>query len=136
MQAKQVLHKLLQKTCSEMHKMRRLALAVNVMAALHGEVLTVTHLGRSIRSDAKEKHGIKRADRLLSTRHLQGECLRISSSLPHWLIGNQQRPAIMVDWSELDECKRHFLLRASVPVGSRSLTLYRRGAHPQEQGKA
>jgi hypothetical protein len=55
MQARQVLPKLLEKTCSEMHKMRRTALAVNVMAALHGEVLTVTHLGRSITSRAKEK---------------------------------------------------------------------------------
>jgi hypothetical protein len=63
MQAKQVLHKLLQKIGSQMHKMRRTALAVNVMAALHGEVLTVTQLGRSITSRAKEKHCIKRADR-------------------------------------------------------------------------
>ena len=44
MQAKQVLHKLLQKVCSEMHKLRRTTLFVNVMAALQGEVLTVTHL--------------------------------------------------------------------------------------------
>ncbi|MGH8627879.1 MAG: hypothetical protein ACREYC_22290 [Gammaproteobacteria bacterium] len=66
MQARQVLHKLLQKVCSEMHKLRRTALFVNVMAALHGEVLTVTHLGWSITSEAKEKHFIKRADRLLS----------------------------------------------------------------------
>jgi hypothetical protein len=42
MQAKQVLLKLLQKIGSQMHKMRRTALAVNVMAALYGEVLTVT----------------------------------------------------------------------------------------------
>jgi hypothetical protein len=41
MQAKQVLHNLLQKIGSQMHKMRRTALAVNVMGALHGEVLTV-----------------------------------------------------------------------------------------------
>ncbi|MGH8657980.1 MAG: hypothetical protein ACREV4_05765 [Gammaproteobacteria bacterium] len=56
-----------------MHKLRRTALFVKVMAALHGEVLTVTHLGRSITSAAKEKHCIKRADRLLSNRRLQGE---------------------------------------------------------------
>jgi hypothetical protein len=72
MQARQVLHKLLQTVCSEMHKLRRTALFVNVMAALHGEVLTVTRLGRSITSGAKEKHCIKRADRLLSNPHLQG----------------------------------------------------------------
>ena len=86
MQASQVLHKLLQKVCSEMHKRRRTALFVNVMAALHGEVLTVTHLGRAIRSEAKEKHCIKRADRLLSNRRLQGERVEIYSALSQQLI--------------------------------------------------
>lgn len=115
MQARQVLHTLLQKVCSEMHKLRRTALFVNVMAALHGEVLTVTHLGRSITSEAKEKHCIKRADRLLSNRRLQGERVGIYSALTQQLIGSQQRPVMIVDWSDMDECKRHFLLRASVP---------------------
>ena len=112
MQAKQVLHKLLQKVCSEMHKARRTALFVNVMAALRGEVLTVTHLGRSITSEAKEKHCIKRADRLLSNRRLHRERRTIYALLRQWLIGNKQRPVIIVDWSDMDECKRHFLLRA------------------------
>lgn len=124
MQAKQVLHKLLQKVCGEMHKLRRTALFVNVMAALHGEVLTVTHLGRSITSDAKEKHCIKRADRLLSNRRLHGGRVGIYSEITQQLIGNKQRPVIIVDWSDMDECKRHFLLRASVPAQGRSLTLY------------
>lgn len=124
MQATQVLHKLLQKFCSEMHKVRRTAFFVNVMAALRGEVLTVTHLGRSITSEAKEKHCIKRADRLLSNRRLQRERTEIYSSLTQWLLGTKQRPAIIVDWSDLDECKRHFLLRASVAIEGRSLTLY------------
>ncbi len=104
--------------------MRRTALFVNVRAALHGEVLTVTHLGRSIRSDAKEKHCIKRADRLLSNRRLQGERTEIYSSLTRLLVGTKQRLVIIVDWSDMAECKRHFLLRASVPVQGRSLTLY------------
>ena len=124
MQARQVLHKLLQKVCAEMHKLRRTALFVNVMAALHGEVLTVTHLGRAIRSEANEKHCIKRADRLLSNRRLQGEREEIYSALTQQLIGTKQRPVIIVDWSDMDECKRHFLLRASVPIEGRSLTLY------------
>jgi len=124
MQARHVLHKLLQKVCSEMHKMRRTALFVNVMAALRGEVLTVTHLGRAIRSEAKEKHCIKRADRLLSNRRLQGERVGIYAALTQQLIGTKQRPVIIVDWSDMDECKRHFLLRASVPIEGRSLTLY------------
>ncbi|MGQ0595337.1 MAG: hypothetical protein ACT4QB_22660 [Gammaproteobacteria bacterium] len=51
-----------------MHKLRRTVLFVSVMAALRGEVLTVTHLARAIRSDAKEKHCIKRADRERDSR--------------------------------------------------------------------
>ncbi len=104
--------------------MRRTALFVNVTAALHGEVLTVTHLGRSITSEAKEKHCIKRADRLLSNRRLQCERRDIYAALTQVLIGGKQRPVIIIDWSDMDECKRHFLLRASVPVGGRSLILY------------
>jgi hypothetical protein len=46
------------------------ALEVMVNAALCGGRLTVTELGRSIDSSAKEKHCIKRADRLLSKAHL------------------------------------------------------------------
>jgi hypothetical protein len=73
MQAKQVLPKLLQKVCSEMPKARRTALFVDVMGALRGEVLTVTPLGWSLKSEAKEKHCIKRADRLWSNRRLPHE---------------------------------------------------------------
>jgi hypothetical protein len=124
MQAGQILHRLLRRVCGEMHKMRRTALFVNVMAALRGEVLTVTHLGRSIKSEAKEKHCIKRADRLLSNRRLQGERGGIYTQLTKQLIGSKQRPVIIVDGSDLDESKRHFLLRASVPIEGRSLTLY------------
>jgi hypothetical protein len=107
-----------------MHKMRRTALFVNVMAALRGEVLTVTHLGRSITSKAKEKHCIKRADRLLSNRRLQGERVGIYTALTRQLIGSKQRPVIIVDWSDMDESRRHFLLRACVPVEGRALSLY------------
>jgi hypothetical protein len=123
MQAGQVVHRLLRRVCGGMHKMRRTALFVNGMAALHGEVLTVTHLGRSIVSEAKEKHCIKRVDRLLSNRRLQGERAGIYTQLTKQLIGSKQRPLIIVDWSDMDESKRHFLLRASVPIEGRSLSL-------------
>jgi hypothetical protein len=124
MQAKQVLHKVLGRTCSAMHKARREALAAVVMAAIHGQRLTVTGLGRAIRSTAKEKHCIKRADRLLSNAHLQSGAVDIYRYLAGWWVGTRVRPVILVDWSDLDPFKRHFLLRASVPLQGRSLTLY------------
>lgn len=124
MQALRVLHKLLDSTCGGMHEVRRFALAANVMAALTGTRLTVTGLGRSMESRAKTRHCIKRADRLLSNRHLHGERIGLYTTLTRLLIGDKRRPVIVVDWSDMDECKRHFVLRASVPVAGRSLTLY------------
>ncbi len=123
MPAQHVLRKLLNDTCSLMHHARRRALEVNVMAALSGARLTVTALGRSIASRAKQKHCIKRADRLLSNPHLHRERSAIYAELVRWLIGGCQRPIILVDWSDLDDCKRHFLLRAAVAVKGRAVTL-------------
>ncbi len=88
MQARQVLHKLLQKVA---RRCTRCVALLNVMAALHGEALTVTHLGRSITSEAKEKHCIKRADRLLSNRRLQGERTEIYSSLTRYALRHRGR---------------------------------------------
>jgi hypothetical protein len=50
MQAKQGLHKVLDLSAPAMHQTRRESLAANVMAALTGRSLVVTHLGRSMPS--------------------------------------------------------------------------------------
>lgn len=124
MQAEKVLHKLIQNTCPDMHKTRRDSLEVNVMAALSGQRLTVTDLGRSIHSQTSHKHNIKRADRLLSNVHLHHETGMIYRALCHQLIGSQRRPIILIDWSDMDEYKQHFVLRAAIALEGRSVTLY------------
>ncbi len=124
MQAQQVCHKLLNDIGSIMHKTRRLALEAIVMSALSGTRLTVTDLGRSIDSLAKQKHGIKRADRLLSNTKLHAEREGIYAEFVQRLIGSRKRPIIIVDWSDMDEYKRHYLLRASLAVEGRSFSLY------------
>ena len=40
------------------------------------------------------------------------------------LIAQGSRPVISVDWSDMDNRKQHFLLRASLATQGRSLTLY------------
>ncbi len=124
MQAQQDCHKLLNGISSIRHKARRTALEVNIMAALSGTRLTVTDLGRSIDSLAKQKHCIKRTDRLLSNTHCHAERQNIYAELVQRLIGSRQRPIIIVDWSDMDDCKRHFLLRASLAVEGSAFTLY------------
>ena len=124
MQATQVLHKIMKKTCAHLHKTRAEALEAVVMSALFGRRLTVTDLGRSIQSETSHKHNIKRADRLLSNPHLHHESEGIYGALCHQIIGAKTRPIILIDWSDMDEYKQHFLLRASLAVEGRALTLY------------
>lgn len=124
MQAQKVLHKLIRNTCTDVHQTRRTALEVNVMAVLTGQRLTVTDLGRSIQSQTSHKHNIKRADRLLSNPHLHQERMGICRALCHQLIGSQTRPIVLIDWSDMDEYKQHFLLRAAIAFEGRSITLY------------
>ena len=124
MQAQQVLHKLLMKTCLNIHKTRRESLEATVLAALIGRRLTVTDLGRSIQSATSHKHNIKRADRLLSNPHIHGESIEIYRALCHQFIGPQKRPIILIDWSDMDEHKQHFVIRAAIALEGRSVTLY------------
>jgi len=124
MQAQKVLHKLIQNTCTDMHKTRRDSLEANVMASLIGQRLTVTDIGRSIQSDTSHKHNIKRADRLLSNPHLQREGIKTYRNLGQQFIGSRTHVIILIDWSDMDDHKQHFLLRAAIALEGRSVTLY------------
>ncbi len=124
MHARKVSHKIIDNVCAWMHAARRNALSEAVPAAVKERRLTVTHLGRTLDSTAKEKHCIKRIDRLIGNAHLFGESRDVYCAFTRLIIGSVQRPVILVDWSDLDPYKRHYLLRASVALEGRAMTLY------------
>lgn len=124
MHAEKVSHKILDNACAWMHAARRQALQVNVLSAIQSRRLSVTGLGRGIDSDAREKHCIKRADRLIGNAHLFAEHRDVYLCFARIVIATTQRPVILIDWSDLDSHKRHYLLRASVAADGRALTLY------------
>ena len=135
MHARKVSHKILDNACAWMHKTRRHALTEVVLAAINDRRLSVTGLGRAIESNASEKHCIKRADRLICNQHLYREFYDIYTVFARLVIGSALRPVILVDWSDLDPHKRHYLLRASVAVDGRSLTLYEEVHGPDSKEK-
>jgi hypothetical protein len=92
--------------------------------SLKGHSATVTSVGRGIDSQAHEKHNIKRADRLCSNAHLMLEADYIYTRICYLFGRISMRPVILVDWSDLDTYKGHFLLRASLAFDGRSITLY------------
>lgn len=124
MKATTILNSFLQEVTPSMHKIRRKSLGVMVTSLISGSSLSVTGLGRNIQSSTSEKHQIKRSMRLCSNPHLYREIMSIYSFTARRLVGTQLQPIILVDWSGLDPRKQHFLLRASIAVEGRSLTLY------------
>ncbi len=112
----------------QMHSIRQKAVIDCVYSLASGSAATVTSIGRGIHSNAYEKHNIKRADRLLSNRHLLREQPLIYGAICR-LFCTAKHPTISIDWSDLDGCKRHFLLRAALSFDGRAITLYEE-VHP------
>jgi hypothetical protein len=104
---------------------RRLAVLLEAVAAtVTGPRLRLTEIGRRFGGSSHLRHRIKRADRLLGNAHLRRDAKRIYAALAQMLLAGVAEPLIVVDWSDLKEDQSLHLLRASLPVGGRSLTLY------------
>lgn len=130
MRATQLLDNYLRRHCQEVHSKRMNTLMTMTQALLTGRKLSVTGLGRAINNDTKPKHNIKRADRLVGSAALNQDRKTICRALARLTIGQQRRPVIIVDWSDLSADRHLLLLRASLPVGGRSLTVYEK-SYPQ-----
>lgn len=124
MNALTILNRTLSLVTPNMHASRRKCLIACVSSMLDGATACVTSIGRGIRSDTAEKHNIKRADRLLSNTNLNRELLGIYALTTRLFTSLTPQPIIHIDWSDLDEYKHHFLLRASMMFEGRSITLY------------
>lgn len=129
MKAKSFLSKTRHNVTPSMHKVRRLSLLATIESALNGGSLSVTGLGRNIQNNTQEKHGIKRVDRLCNNSNIHREISTIYQHMITLLVSPHSTPIILVDWSDTDERKQHFLLRASLATQGRSLTLYEE-VHP------
>lgn len=129
MQAKKILHQMLTKNCPQIHRCRLTALMDGVESLVYGQTLTVTGLGRSSLRNISMKQSIKQSDRLIGNNHLYEERQSIYQTVTQRLIGNNKRPLILIDWSDYTHDRSQLLLRASVPVGGRALTLYEE-VHP------
>jgi hypothetical protein len=132
MHALSILHRALLMHCPWMHAKRRDSLMAAVRAAMFGSRLTLSELGRGLRGPVSVKHNIKRVDRLLANAKLHAESAPLYALLTRYCLVGVPMPLIVVDWSELSVDGRWQLLRASVALQGRSLTLYEE-VHPQSR---
>ena len=99
-----------------MHQKRMKLLITATTALMTGKKLSVTGLGRAMRTEAKTKHNIKRADRLVGSAAVHQDRPLIYRALATLIIGTQRRPVILIDGSDLSADRNFQLLRASIPV--------------------
>ena len=134
MVALKVLHKKLQQACPFIHQARLNVLLVATHALLIGQRLSLTQLGRNVLTAAHVKHNIKRMDRLLGNTHLYHERNAIYQFISHELLRGNSQPLLIIDWSDLTNERDFHLLRASIPVGGRALTLYEEVHQQKDNG--
>lgn len=134
MHATQILDNYLKKHCQEVHKKRMIALLTITRALMTGKKLSVTGLGRAICNATQPKHNIKRVDRLVGSAAVNHDRHVINQALAQLVIGQQNRPVIIVDWSDLSADREFHLLRASIPAGGRALTIYEEVHHQRNYG--
>ena len=121
-----LLHKRISIACPEIHDVRLNALVAAVTSSITGRQVTVTGLGRNLKSHSSTdtKHDIKRMDRLIGNKHLHDERKDIYQYLSRLLIGQQKHPVLIVDWSPIPGDELFQLHRISIPMGGRTLTIY------------
>lgn len=110
----------------EIHSTRLNTLLTFVSSGLRDQRVSVTYLGRGLKAHSKTtpKNDIKRADRLIGNVHLHAERNCFYAYMTEQLIGKKRHPIILVDWSPINGQGMFQLLRASIPMGGRSLVIY------------
>jgi len=120
MHISKLLHKML---TGVIHAKRLVTLSAFVLAIINSKKLSLTNLGRFANFGIQERSAIRRADRFVGNDYLHAERKAIFQTVILQLIGNNQRPNIIVDWSPVPNFKKH-ILRASVMLDGRALTIY------------
>ena len=122
MHVKQILTRCFPAVFAAMHKTRQPVLLQAVEALVTGHRLTLIDIARAWPAAEFVHAPLKALDRLLSNRHMSAHRLAIQQRMAQWLLRGPH-PLVLVDWADLKSDNRWYLLRASVPVGGRSMTL-------------
>jgi hypothetical protein len=114
-----------------MHVKRVDALLRSTTALLRGGVTSLSAIALHLGNGITMKHRLKSVDRLLGNDALHALRLEVYRCLARCWLKDVPQFLVVVDWSDLTRDQRWPLLRASVVVEGRSVTLYEE-VHPQK----
>jgi hypothetical protein len=128
MHAQGIIQEFLDLNCDFIHAKRRTALAA-LAGAGSRSCLSLMGLSKSLGGHTGIRHRIKRCDRLLGNRKLVLDRPATYGAMARRLLQGNNRPAIIVDWSDLRADRSWQILRAAMTVRGRAITLYEE-VHP------
>jgi Transposase DDE domain len=131
MQTQVIVSRLLQCCQGFMHAARWRALRDVATAAVNGQALTLSALALGTQRTTSQRHRIKCVDRLLGNAHLRNEHFEAYKALAQVWLHQLPQLLIVIDWSPISADMHWHLLRASVVVDGRSITVLQE-AHPQK----
>jgi Transposase DDE domain len=114
----------------QIHPKRLTAILVVIDGIVRAGRLSLTTVGRALRSRARIKYSIKRVDRLLGNQSFRAERWLQFNAICRYLLGDARRPVIVVDWTKV--VGEFQALYAAVPVGGRAQPLYFE-VHPERR---
>lgn len=118
-----ILHKLFA-SCRSSFDLRILRTLYSTVEALtRCRKLTISSLGRSLNRNCYIKHKIKAVDRLFGHGKLQLNITEFYKVISNVIIGSNNNPIIIIDWSGLTPCGNYHFIRAAVPLGGRALPI-------------
>jgi hypothetical protein len=132
MHALNILHRIFSTSLPQIHAKRLTSLLAAVESVVSGSRLTLSDMGRGLCGPVAVKHNIKRIDRLLGNSALHTEVPQLYEALVRQSLEGVSMPLIVIDWSDLTPNRHWQLLRASLVIEGRSMTLYE-PVHPQSR---
>lgn len=135
MHTTKLLHKTFEKTVQHIDKRNHRTLIESAVTLSDCRHLSIAGIGRNLNSKTLVKHNIKRIDRLFGNPHVQSTTIYYYREMAKFIIKNNRRPSISIDWSGLTPCGEFHLLRASCPIKGRAVTLFEQSYRESEYMK-
>lgn len=132
MHATVILARVLEPSVAQLHAKRKQSLVRATAGLLRGGVTSLSAIALSLSGMTRLKHRLKSVDRLLGNGAMHQARGEIYQRVAQCWLAGLSRILLVVDWSELTRDQRWQLLRASVVVDGRSITLYEE-VHPQSR---
>lgn len=132
MQVVKLLHNMLKKELSFIHKIRLNSLMNVVQTATTTNKLYLTGLGRNLINKCKTGSNIQKVDRLVGNTHLHKERRYFYKAMLSKVIKENSKPWIHIDWTCINSVTNLYTLRASISMPGRSMVIYEE-CHPKKK---